>query len=63
MFKKTLQPLLITLMIIAPVSGAVSLKPGERFPDLRLPLISGGKESSLAELTDKKLMLHLFASW
>ena len=44
-------------------AGAFSLKPGDRFPELSLPLLSGEGESSVSALTEKKLMLHLFASW
>lgn len=49
--------------MVSPAFGNISLKPGDRFPDFQFPLIAGEKKTSLSKLTEKKLMLHLFASW
>ncbi|MGJ8655174.1 MAG: hypothetical protein ACSHX6_01885 [Akkermansiaceae bacterium] len=63
MLKAPLRHIIITLAIVTNIATAFDLKPGDRFPDLQLPSIKDSKESSISELTDKKLMLHLFASW
>ena len=56
--------LLFILTMLSPLSlCAYSLKPGDRFPDLAFPLIKGGEEVAVSSLAEKKLMLHLFASW
>jgi hypothetical protein len=44
-------------------SGAISLKPGERFPELVFPPIEGGDAVAVSSFAGQKLMLHLFASW
>lgn len=54
---------LFTLAVISAASGAFSLKLGDRFPDVNLPSITNGEKKSISTLTDKKLMLHLYASW
>ena len=61
--KVFLSHFLLTLAVISAASGAFSLKPGDRFPDLGFPSITGGEEKTISTLTDKKLMLHLYASW
>ena len=43
--------------------GAVSLKPGDRFPEIEFPPIAGGEGVTVSSFGGKKLMLHLFASW
>jgi len=61
--KTSLRQLLLLMVILTNQAIAYDLKPGESFPDLKLPSIRDGKETSISSLTHKKLMLHLYASW
>ena len=55
---------LIAFLLIANFSwGAISLKPGDRFPEIEFPPIEGGEGVAISSFAGKKLMLHLFASW
>jgi hypothetical protein len=36
---------------------------GDLFPDLELPLLSGGGRGRISEWRGTHLLLHLFASW
>jgi len=54
---------ILFFVLNSPVLGEFSLNKGDRFPSLSLPLIDGTSKHTIFSLTDKKLMLHLFASW
>lgn len=58
-----LRTLIIAIALVSSASAAYSPKPGDRFPDLKFPSITGGEQVAVSSLTEKKLMLHLFASW
>ena len=55
-------PIVVLSLLMLPL-GAISLKPGDRFPDLAFPSVRGGEDLTVSSLHEKKLLLHLFASW
>lgn len=61
-----MKPILAAALILAPIAAqsAPSLKVGEPFPIVSLPLCgSENEKSSVMDYRGRKFMLHLFASW
>jgi hypothetical protein len=55
--------LLISLFLLSEVYAQKDFTVGMSFPEIKLPSLSDGKLTSLADYRGHKVVLHIFASW